>query len=63
MAEWLRLTDDEVLALARVLASIPTDSIGYSLSGDAQYRHYLEARRTIDRAAEDVIHESRAARR
>lgn len=55
--------DDELLALAKVLASVGTAQAACALTDEAQYLSYLEARKVIDNAADDVIHASRASRR
>lgn len=63
MAKTLVLEDDHVLALAKVLASVGTAQGACALEGAPQYLDYLEARKAIDNAADDVIHASRASRR
>lgn len=59
----LSLTDDQVLALAKLLNSLPTHTLSAPLVDDAEFIDLLAARATISIQADVVIHQSRSSRR
>lgn len=71
MAEWkgsgptvgLNLTDDQVLALAKLLHTQTHGSLSLALSTEAEYHAYIQAVARVNAVAEDIINESRASRR
>ena len=70
MAEWrgngpavgLNLTDDQVLALAKLLHTMTSTNM-LAFTNDTEYRNYIGAVTRVDAVAEDIINESRASRR
>lgn len=70
MAKWavsgpsagLSLTDDQVLALAKLLHTMTTTNM-LAFHSEAEYHAYIGAVARIDAVAEDIINDSRAGRR
>lgn len=59
----LSIQDDELLTVARVLDSLSHQTVSFALRGETEMQQFDRARRTIDAAAQDVIHSSRSGRR
>jgi hypothetical protein len=59
----LEMSDDGLLALAKLLSTLTQSNVGDRLTSSAEYRAYFEAREDIDRAAEEIIHAERSTRR
>lgn len=58
----LELTEDQLLALARVLTATSGAQAGAQLEDGEQYSQWREARKIIDDQATSVIHSYRSTR-